>query len=122
MVEKRFSLLPEMPTIEEAGVKGFDMSTWWGVVAPAGVSKEIVAKLHTEIVKATRTADAKEKIAFAGAEIVAGSADQMAAVMKTVQRLDAAAWIQDLYLDPARRRVIGGALAVFVGPAGVERG
>ena len=80
---KRFSLLPEMPTIEEAGVKGFDMSTWWGVVAPAGVSKEIVAKLHTEIVKATRTADAKEKIAFAGAEIVAGTPDEFAAFIRS---------------------------------------
>ena len=80
---KRFSLLPEMPTIEEAGVKGFDMSTWWGVVAPAGVSKEIVAKLHTEIVKATRTADAKEKIAFAGADIVANSPDEFAAFIRT---------------------------------------
>ena len=80
---KRFSLLPEMPTIEEAGVKGFDMSTWWGVVAPSGVSKDIITRLHAEIVKATRTADAKEKIAFAGAEIVAGTPDEFAAFIRS---------------------------------------
>lgn len=80
---KRFSLLPDMPTIEEAGVKGFDMSTWWGVVAPGGVSKDIVNKLHAEIAKATRTPDAKEKIAFAGADIVGNSPDEFAAFIRS---------------------------------------
>src|SRR5215212_9045433 len=41
--EKRFSLLPEIPTIAEGGLPGFDMSTWWGLVAPGGVGKDVVA-------------------------------------------------------------------------------
>ena len=79
---KRFSLLPDMPTIEEAGVKGFDMSTWWGVVTPGGVNKDIVAKLATEVAKATRTPDAKDKIAFAGADIVANSPEEFATFIR----------------------------------------
>src|SRR3954468_16455901 len=46
---KRFSLLPDMPTVEEAGVKGFDMSTWWGIVVPAAVNKDIVHRLNVEM-------------------------------------------------------------------------
>jgi tripartite-type tricarboxylate transporter receptor subunit TctC len=80
---KRFSLLPDMPTVEEAGVKGFDMSTWWGVVVPGGVNKDIVAKLYAEVAKATRTPDAKEKIAFAGAEIVGNSPDEFAGFIRS---------------------------------------
>jgi tripartite-type tricarboxylate transporter receptor subunit TctC len=58
---KRFSLLPDMPTVEEAGVKGFDMSTWWGIVVPAGVSKDIVNKLHTEMVGADTVGNTPEE-------------------------------------------------------------
>ena len=79
---KRFSLLPDIPTIEEAGVPGFDMSTWWGVVAPAAVSKEIVAKLNTEMVKAIRLADAREKISSVGADTVGNTPDEFAAFIR----------------------------------------
>ncbi len=79
---KRFSLLPDIPTIEESGVPGFDMSTWWGLVAPAAVSKDIVNKLFGETVKLLRQADVKEKIAFAGAETVGNTPEEFAAYIR----------------------------------------
>jgi tripartite-type tricarboxylate transporter receptor subunit TctC len=79
---KRFSLLPEIPTVTEGGVPGFDMSTWWGLVAPGAVPKEIIARLHTETVKLLRQADVKEKIAFVGAETVGNSPEEFAAYIR----------------------------------------
>ena len=79
---KRFTLLPDMPTIEEAGVPGFDMSTWWGIVAPAAVSKDIVNKLNGEMVKAIRQADAREKISSVGADTVGNSPEEFAAFIR----------------------------------------
>lgn len=80
--EKRFSILPDIPTVTEGGVTGFDMSTWWGLVAPAAVSKEIIARLQSEIVKVLRQPDVKEKIAFAGADTVGNTADQFGAFIR----------------------------------------
>jgi tripartite-type tricarboxylate transporter receptor subunit TctC len=79
---KRFSLLPDMPTVEESGVPGFDMSTWWGIVAPAAVGKDIINKLHTEMVKAIRQPDAKEKISGVGADIVGNTPEEFAAYIR----------------------------------------
>ena len=80
--EKRFSILPEVPTVTEGGVAGFDMSTWWGLVAPAAVNKDIVTRLQSETVKLLRQADVKEKIAFAGADTVGNTPDQFAAYIR----------------------------------------
>lgn len=81
--EKRFSILPDIPTVTEGGVSGFDMSTWWGLVAPAAVSKEIIARLQNETVKLLRLPDVKEKIAFAGADTVGNTADQFGAFIRS---------------------------------------
>ncbi len=54
---KRFSLLPEIPTVEESGVPGFDMSTWWGLVAPAKTPMEIVARLNAATLQALSLLD-----------------------------------------------------------------
>jgi len=80
---KRFSLLPEMPTISESGVPGFDMSTWWGLVAPAGVNKDVVGRLHGETVKLLRQADVKERIANVGAEVVGNTPEEFGAYIRS---------------------------------------
>jgi tripartite-type tricarboxylate transporter receptor subunit TctC len=80
--EKRFSILPDIPTVTEGGVPGFDMSTWWGLVAPAAVSKDIIARLQAETVKVLRQPDVKEKIAFAGADTVGNTAEEFAAFIR----------------------------------------
>jgi len=81
--EKRFSLLPDIPTVTEGGVPGFDMSTWWGLVAPGAVGKEVVSRLHAETAKVLRQADVKEKIAFVGAETVGNSPEEFAAFIRS---------------------------------------
>jgi tripartite-type tricarboxylate transporter receptor subunit TctC len=81
--EKRFSILPDIPTVTEGGVPGFDMSTWWGLVAPAAVSKDIIARLQGETVKLLRQNDVKEKIAFAGADTVGNTPDQFGAFIRS---------------------------------------
>ncbi|HEV7821546.1 MAG TPA: tripartite tricarboxylate transporter substrate binding protein, partial [Burkholderiales bacterium] len=80
---KRFSLLPDIRTIEESGVPGFDMSTWWGLVAPAAMGKDAIGRLQTETVKLLRQPDVKEKIAFAGAETVGNTPEEFAAYIRT---------------------------------------
>jgi len=81
--EKRFSILPDIPTVTEGGVPGFDMSTWWGLVAPAAVSKDIIARLQADTVRVLRQPDVKEKIAFAGADTVGNTADQFGAFIRS---------------------------------------
>ena len=48
---QRFELMPELPTMEQAGLKGFEVNNWYALFAPAGTSKDIVARLNTEVVK-----------------------------------------------------------------------
>ena len=81
--EKRFSLLPDIPTVTEGGVPGFDMSTWWGLVAPGAVPKEIIARLHSETVKLLRQPDVKERIANVGAETVGNTPEEFAAYIRS---------------------------------------
>jgi tripartite-type tricarboxylate transporter receptor subunit TctC len=81
--ERRFSILPDIPTVSEGGVPGFDMSTWWGLVAPSAVSKNIIARLQAETIKVLRQPDVKEKIAFAGADTVGNTADEFGAFIRS---------------------------------------
>lgn len=67
---KRSSFAPELPTMAEADprLKGFDLDTWFGIMAPAGIPKEALDRLHGEIVKALGTADLRERLSRMGAE------------------------------------------------------
>jgi tripartite-type tricarboxylate transporter receptor subunit TctC len=78
----RFSLLPDIPTIKESGVEGFDMSTWWGLVTPAAVSREVINRLAADTVKLLRQPDVKEKIASVGAEPVGNTPEEFAAFIR----------------------------------------
>ena len=80
--EKRTALLPDVPTVNESGLKGFDLSTWWGLVAPSAVSKDVVARLHAEAVKALQLPDVKERILANGAEPVGNSAEEFATFIR----------------------------------------
>ena len=80
---KRSALLPEIPTISEAGLAGFDMSTWWGLVAPSAVNKAVVTKLHAETVKVLALADVKERLGAVGAEAVGNTPDQFGAFIRS---------------------------------------
>jgi tripartite-type tricarboxylate transporter receptor subunit TctC len=75
---KRSGLFPHLPTVTESGVADFDMSTWWGLVAPAAVSKDIIARLHSEAAKVVRQKDIASRIAEQGAEAVGGTPAEFA--------------------------------------------
>jgi tripartite-type tricarboxylate transporter receptor subunit TctC len=67
---KRSSRLPDVPTVAEQGVPGFESVAWWGVLAPAGTPPAIIAKLNEELVKALKTPEVAEKLSAQGMEIV----------------------------------------------------
>jgi tripartite-type tricarboxylate transporter receptor subunit TctC len=81
--EKRTPLMPDVPTVNENGLKGFDLATWWGLVAPAGVGKDVIARLHGETVKALQLADVKERIAANGADVVGNSPEEFASFIRS---------------------------------------
>jgi tripartite-type tricarboxylate transporter receptor subunit TctC len=64
---KRSRLLPEVPTIAESGAPGYEMSIWWGVLAPAGVPAAIVAKLNAEIGQVLGQPESAQRLAADGA-------------------------------------------------------
>ena len=66
--KRRSRLLPDLPTLGEVGLAGYDLSGWGGIVAPAGLSVDITDKLHAEISKALRQPDVAEKLATLGTE------------------------------------------------------
>jgi tripartite-type tricarboxylate transporter receptor subunit TctC len=75
---RRSSVLPEVPTLEEAGLKGFDIGTWFGVLAPAATPKEVVARLNAEMVKIIQSPEFVERMQAIGAEPLGGSSQDMA--------------------------------------------
>ena len=80
---QRFPPLPGVPSIAEAGYREFDMTTWWGLLAPAGVAKDIIARLHADAVKALNAADMKQRMAAQGAMVVTDTPEQFAAYLKS---------------------------------------
>ncbi len=84
----RTPLLPELPTMIEAGVPGFESETWFGLFAPAGTPADIVSRVSTDTAAALAAADVRARFAAAGAETVGGTPAQLAARVKS----DAAKW------------------------------
>ncbi len=80
---KRSPALPDVPTIAEAGVAGYEASSWFGVLAPGGTPKEIVAKINADIVKALGVPEIKERLSSQGAEPVGNTPEQFAAYIGT---------------------------------------
>ena len=75
---KRSPVAPEVPTMIEAGMRGFDLPTWYGVLAPAGTPNDVIAKLNAEISRALTQADVKERLSREGAEAAPSSPEQFA--------------------------------------------
>jgi tripartite-type tricarboxylate transporter receptor subunit TctC len=80
---KRVDDLSNVPTINESGYKGFDASTWFGFLAPAGTPKPVIDRLNAEFNKALQQPDLRRKLSDEGAEPVGGSVEQFANVIKT---------------------------------------
>lgn len=85
---KRASSLPEVPTMQEAGIKGFDISQWNGILAPAGTPRPIVDRLNAEIVKAMHSPEVRERIGTQGGnEIVTGTPEAFAELIRSDLRM-----------------------------------
>ena len=76
---KRSAILPDIPTIAEAGVPGYEMNNWWGIVAPAGTPQPIVDKLVKEIDAVLASPETQKQFAADGAEVVRKSPAEFAA-------------------------------------------
>jgi tripartite-type tricarboxylate transporter receptor subunit TctC len=74
----RAAALPDVPTIHESGVPGFEAASWFGLLAPAGTPPDVVNKINAEVAKWLATPDGKEKLAAVGANAAGGSPDAFA--------------------------------------------
>ena len=80
---KRTPSAPDIPTLDESGLKGFDSQGWFALLAPAGTPAPILDKLNIEANKIIKTADFRERMSKLGADVVGGSIDEFKLRMKT---------------------------------------
>ena len=80
---RRSSAFPELPTIAESGYPGFEVTAWFGLLAPARTPAMIVGKLHLETVKALALPDLRAKLADLGLDPVGNSPDEFTAIIKS---------------------------------------
>ena len=78
---RRSPLLPEVPTIAEAGVPGFEIVGWYGIVGPAGMPKDVVTRLNTELARALKTPEVRERMLREGAEPIGSSPEEFTAYL-----------------------------------------
>lgn len=88
LTSKRLTFLPNIPTIAESGMPGFEANNWFAVLAPAGTPKEIVNLLNAEIAKVVAMPDVRERLAGQGAILEASTPEQLSAIIKS----DLAKW------------------------------
>ena len=79
---KRTQVLPDVPTVNET-LAGYEVVNWFGIVVPAGTSREVIARLHSEIVKILRMPDISERLSAQGSDPVGSSPDEFGAFMKS---------------------------------------
>jgi tripartite-type tricarboxylate transporter receptor subunit TctC len=85
---RRAAAAPDIPTIAEAGLPGYESMQWYGLLAPAGTPREIIAMLHKETVAILRAPDTMARLASDGAEVVANTPEEFDAFI----RAEAAKW------------------------------
>jgi tripartite-type tricarboxylate transporter receptor subunit TctC len=79
---KRSALAPELPTIAESGLPGFDISTWFGIFVPSGTPHEVVDRLHAQFIRALAAPDVRERMLALGAEPVGNSPEEFSAYIR----------------------------------------
>lgn len=80
---QRSPLAPDVPTVAEAGVPGYDQTAWFGVLAPAGTPRDIIGRLNAEIVKLLNSAEVKERFAKQGVEVRTSTPEQFATFLRS---------------------------------------
>jgi len=85
---KRSALLPEVPTMAEAGVSGYSLTNWFGLVAPAATPREVLVRVHADVTRVLRESDIQKKIGEMGADVVGNTPEEFGAAM----RAESAQW------------------------------
>jgi len=80
---KRIATMPNLPTVAESGVPGFDSSSWGGILLPAGTPKEIIAKMHATVVTILAMPDVKLRLSDLGAEVVGNTPEEFGSYIKS---------------------------------------
>jgi tripartite-type tricarboxylate transporter receptor subunit TctC len=80
---KRFPPLPQVPTIAESGYPQIDIVSWWGLLTPAGVPREIIARLHAETVKSLNASETKDRLAKQGVAVMTNTPDEFATFIRS---------------------------------------
>lgn len=80
---RRTSLVPDMPTVAEAGMPGYALDNWWGILAPRGIPRDVAAKLTAEIVRVHALPEVKERYAALGVEAMSGTQEQFTEYIKS---------------------------------------
>ena len=75
---KRMSAVPDVPTISEAGLPGFEVSNWWGILAPAGTPAQVLERLHKELSAILDSPETRKRFDLEGAEVVRMTSAQFA--------------------------------------------
>jgi tripartite-type tricarboxylate transporter receptor subunit TctC len=78
----RSALAPEVPTVDESGVPGYDVTVWFGILTVAGTPRDVVQRLNTEIVKIITSPEVKERFGKAGVDVVASTPEQFGEFLK----------------------------------------
>jgi tripartite-type tricarboxylate transporter receptor subunit TctC len=79
---QRFELMPDLPTVAEAGLKGFEVNNWYGIFLPAGTPKDIVTRLNADVIKALAAPDVKKRLIEAGIVATSSSPEGFTAYVK----------------------------------------
>ena len=79
---QRSALLPQLPTLDEAGVKGYELASWFGLFAPAGTPRAVVERLNAAINTATQRSEMRERLSSQGAEPLSGTPEDLAAYLR----------------------------------------
>lgn len=79
---KRSAALPEVPTVDESGVPGYETFTWWGLLAPAGVPASLIARINQIVVKSLKSPEMREALARTGADAIGNSPDEFRAFVQ----------------------------------------
>jgi tripartite-type tricarboxylate transporter receptor subunit TctC len=80
---ERSKLVPDLPTMAEAGVPGFDISTWYGLMAPAGTPPDVIAKWNSAVTKILSAPDMRERLAAQGAEAAPDTPEEFTKFIST---------------------------------------
>jgi tripartite-type tricarboxylate transporter receptor subunit TctC len=80
---KRTRVMPDLPTVAEAGVPGYESGVWYGLVAPRGVSRQIIQKLNAEAIATMNAADVHERLSAIGMEVIGSTAEKFDAYIRS---------------------------------------